>query len=62
MHSLSPAARAQVVGPLADAFGQTFLWGLALLGLAFVAALVMAVGGRSQADRAPAAESAPAAG
>jgi len=62
MHSLSPAARAQVVGPLADAFGQTFVWGLALLGLAFVAALVMAVGGRSQADRAPAAESAPAAG
>jgi hypothetical protein len=54
--------RAQVVGPLADAFGHTFRWGLALLGLAFVAALAMALGGRSKADRSTAAEPAPATG
>ncbi|HEY1354898.1 MAG TPA: DHA2 family efflux MFS transporter permease subunit [Solirubrobacterales bacterium] len=33
-------------GPLAEAFAQTFHWGLALLALALVPALAMALGGR----------------
>ena len=38
-HSRAPA-------PLAEAFAQTFRWGLALLALALVPALAMALGGR----------------
>jgi hypothetical protein len=45
LHKLSPAAQAKVAGPLADAFAQTFVWGLALLGVAFIPALAMALGG-----------------
>jgi EmrB/QacA subfamily drug resistance transporter len=44
LHGLSPAAHARAIQPLADAFGQTFLWGMALLALAFIPALVMALG------------------
>jgi EmrB/QacA subfamily drug resistance transporter len=41
---LSDAQRAVVAGPLAEAFAETFVWGLALLALAFIPALAMALG------------------
>ncbi|HVT00005.1 MAG TPA: DHA2 family efflux MFS transporter permease subunit [Solirubrobacterales bacterium] len=44
VHSLSPAQQAAVGGPLADAFASTFVWGLVLLGVAFIPALAMALG------------------
>jgi EmrB/QacA subfamily drug resistance transporter len=50
LHTLSPAAQARAAGPLADAFAHTFVWGLALLALAFLPALAMALG--KPADRA----------
>jgi MFS family permease len=39
----------EVAGPLAEAFAQTFVWGLALLALAFIPALAMALGKWEQA-------------
>jgi MFS family permease len=44
--SLSPAQQSAVAEPLAEAFAQTFVWGLALLALAFIPALAMALGRR----------------
>ncbi len=44
LHALPPAARAKVAEPIAEAFAQTFVWGLALLALAFIPALIMALG------------------
>jgi EmrB/QacA subfamily drug resistance transporter len=46
---------------VADAFAQTFVWGLALLALAFVPALAMALGKRGSAPEAGATELPPAA-
>jgi MFS family permease len=40
---LTPAQHAKVAEPLAEAFAQTFVWGLALLALAFIPALAMAL-------------------
>jgi EmrB/QacA subfamily drug resistance transporter len=59
LHALSPAQHAKVAEPLAEAFAQTFVWGLALLALAFIPALMMALGKWEQAPPAsdqPAAE------
>ncbi|HET9073049.1 MAG TPA: MFS transporter, partial [Solirubrobacteraceae bacterium] len=39
--TLSPAARARVAEPMAQAFGQTFWWALALIGVAFIASLFL---------------------
>jgi EmrB/QacA subfamily drug resistance transporter len=44
LHGLNDAQRAVVSKPLAEAFAQTFVWGLALLALAFIPALAMALG------------------
>jgi EmrB/QacA subfamily drug resistance transporter len=44
LHKLPPAAQAKVAEPLAEAFAQTFVWGLALLALAFIPAMAMALG------------------
>jgi EmrB/QacA subfamily drug resistance transporter len=44
LHALSPAAQARVAEPLSEAFAETFVWGLALLALAFIPALAMALG------------------
>lgn len=49
LHALSPAQQAKVAEPLAEAFAQTFVWGLALLALAFIPALAMALGKWEQA-------------
>jgi EmrB/QacA subfamily drug resistance transporter len=38
---LPPEARAQIAGPMAEAFGQTFWVALALVGVAFVVAVVL---------------------
>jgi hypothetical protein len=53
LHGLTPAQHAAVAGPLADAFASTFVWGLALLALAFVPALAMAL--RARGEKPPAA-------
>jgi MFS family permease len=39
--ALPPDQRAQIAGPMAEAFGQTFWWALALVAVAFVVALVL---------------------
>jgi EmrB/QacA subfamily drug resistance transporter len=44
IHGLDAAQRSAVASPLADAFASTFVWALAMLGLAFVAALLLARG------------------
>jgi MFS family permease len=54
LHELTPAQHAAVAGPLADAFASTFVWGLALLALAFVPALAMAL--RARGDKPPAVQ------
>ena len=41
---MTAAQRAAVAEPLAEAFASTFVWGLALLALAFIPALAMALG------------------
>ncbi len=48
LHDLTPAQHAAIAEPLAEAFAETFLWGLALMALAFVPALWMAFGGRKR--------------
>jgi MFS family permease len=60
LHGLSPAQRAVVAGPLADAFASTFVWGVALLALAFVPALALALGGRRDVRTAAAPPATPA--
>jgi len=54
LHGLTPAQHAVVAGPLADAFASTFVWGLALLALAFVPALAMAL--RARGEKPPAVQ------
>ncbi|MEA2180522.1 MAG: hypothetical protein QOG77_3819 [Solirubrobacteraceae bacterium] len=57
LHGLSPAERATVAGPLADAFAATFLWGVVLLALAWLPALALAfMHGRSSAAAPATAE------
>jgi EmrB/QacA subfamily drug resistance transporter len=46
LHALPPAAQARAMGPVADAFAQTFVWGMVLLAVAFIPALAMALGRR----------------
>ncbi len=41
MAGLPPEARAQIAGPMAEAFGQTFWWALGLVAIAFVVAVVL---------------------
>ena len=40
---LGPAAHAAIAGPLAKAFASSFVWGLVLLAVAFIPALLMAL-------------------
>jgi EmrB/QacA subfamily drug resistance transporter len=49
LHGLTDAKREAVAEPLAEAFASTFVWGLALLALAFIPALAMALGKWKQA-------------
>jgi EmrB/QacA subfamily drug resistance transporter len=44
LHSMSAAQQAKIAEPLAEAFASTFVWGLALLAIAFIPALAMALG------------------
>ncbi len=60
LHALSPAAQARVAEPLSEAFAQTFVWGLALLALAFIPALAMALGRWEQPAAAGTAGETPA--
>jgi EmrB/QacA subfamily drug resistance transporter len=46
---LSPAQQAHIAGPLASAFGDSFVWALMLLAVAFLPALAMALRSRSGA-------------
>ncbi len=55
LHNVTPAQQAVIAEPLSEAFAQTFVWGLALMALAFIPALWMALGGR----RKPAQEAPP---
>jgi EmrB/QacA subfamily drug resistance transporter len=48
LHDITPAQQAAIAEPLAEAFAQTFVWGLALMALAFIPALYMAIGGRKK--------------
>ena len=45
LQHLPPRAHAAVAGPLADAFGSTFLWALVLIVIAFIPAAAMALSG-----------------
>ena len=57
LHNLSPAKQAAASEPLAEAFASTFVWGLALLALAFIPALALALGKwRAPAGDRPARE------
>ena len=58
LHGLNDAQREAVSGPLASAFASSFVWALALLGVAFIPALAMALGKWKTAD-APAPGEAP---
>ena len=53
LHGMSAAQRTAVAEPLAEAFASTFVWGLVLMGLAFIPALWMALAGNSTPARAP---------
>jgi MFS family permease len=55
LNGLSAARRETVAEPLSEAFASTFVWGLVLMGLAFIPALWMAVTGGSTPARAPGA-------
>jgi len=50
---LSASARAAIAGPLADAFGSTFVWALVLIIVALVPAFGMAVAGWRRPIAAP---------
>jgi EmrB/QacA subfamily drug resistance transporter len=45
-HGISEAQRAAIAEPLSEAFAETFVWGIALMALAFVPALWMALSAR----------------
>lgn len=49
IRELSPAQQAAAQGPLASSFASTFVWAIVLLGLAFIPALFMALGGSKKA-------------
>ncbi|CAB4920310.1 unannotated protein [freshwater metagenome] len=62
VQALTPAQRAQVADPVADAFGATYVWSLVLVLLAIIPALVMWRAERRTADLpTPAARPVPAA-
>jgi hypothetical protein len=50
---LPPSAHAVIAGPLADAFGSTFVWAFALVVVALIPAVGMALSGRRQRVTAP---------
>jgi EmrB/QacA subfamily drug resistance transporter len=56
LHGLSPAARAVVARPLADAFAATFVWAVVLLALAWVPAMALALWKRRPAAAPATAE------
>jgi hypothetical protein len=45
IQKLSPKVHAAIAGPLADAFGSTFLWALVLILVALIPAVGMALSG-----------------
>lgn len=49
LHGLSSAQREAIAEPLSEAFAQTFVWALALMVIAFIPALLMALGSRKKA-------------
>ena len=51
VQQLSPAQQAHIAGPLASSFGDSFVWALVLLGVAFIPAALMAW--RSRGEGAP---------
>jgi hypothetical protein len=53
LQHLPAKAHAAVVGPLADAFGSTFVWALALILVALIPAVGMALSGWRRPLRAP---------
>jgi EmrB/QacA subfamily drug resistance transporter len=54
LQKLSPNAHAAIAGPLADAFGSTFVWAFVLVLVALIPAVAMAMSGRRQPFTAPA--------
>ena len=54
LQKLGPRAHAAIAGPLADAFGSTFVWAFALVVVALIPAVGMALSGRRQPLTAPA--------
>jgi hypothetical protein len=54
LQHLPASAHAAVVGPLADAFGSTFLWALVLILVALIPAIGMALSGWRRPLTAPA--------
>jgi EmrB/QacA subfamily drug resistance transporter len=53
LQKLPPSVHAAIAGPLADAFGSTFVWALALVLVALIPAVGMALSGRRQPLTAP---------
>jgi EmrB/QacA subfamily drug resistance transporter len=51
LNGLSDAQRKVIAEPLSEAFASTFVWGLVLMGLAFIPALWMALAGGSSPAR-----------
>jgi hypothetical protein len=54
LQKLPPKAQAAIAGPLADAFGSTFVWAFVLVLVALIPAVAMAMSGRRQPFTAPA--------
>jgi EmrB/QacA subfamily drug resistance transporter len=59
LQGLSDAKREAIADPLAEAFASTFVWALALLALAFIPALMMALGKWKSASDSPEGSPAP---
>jgi EmrB/QacA subfamily drug resistance transporter len=53
LQHLPARAHAAIAGPLADAFGSTFVWALVLIGVALIPAVGMAYSGWRRPARAP---------
>jgi EmrB/QacA subfamily drug resistance transporter len=53
LQHLPPRAHAAIAGPLADAFGSTFVWALVLIAVAMIPAVGMAISGFRRPFRAP---------
>jgi EmrB/QacA subfamily drug resistance transporter len=60
LQHVPPALESKILGPLADAFGQTFVWAMAMLAVAFVPALWLAVRRPKSTTAAPVSTDAPA--